>query len=296
MNTMAAYGYPILFTAFVWWFSTGVIVYLDGLPRRTFRWSMLGATALSLGALYSLTTSATDTTVTSAYVAFTCAIMVWGWNEMGFLMGYVTGPRPAPCPAGAVGFERFSYATMAILYHELALVASLALIAGLTWDQPNQVGVWTFAVLWVLRLSSKINVFLGVPNLTEEFLPQGLSFLKSYFRKAPMNVAFPISISLSTTALVVLAQQAIAVDVTAFQAAAFTFVCALLALAILEHWLMVLPLPAAALWSWGLTSHNATSVQSAHSNLIEPISQATVTAAARLKPGSSKVPAVPKVA
>ena len=26
-------------------------------------------------------------------------------------------------------------------------------------------------VLWVMRVSAKLNVFLGVPNLTEEFLP-----------------------------------------------------------------------------------------------------------------------------
>ena len=25
-----------LFAVFVWWFSTGIILYLDGLPRKTF--------------------------------------------------------------------------------------------------------------------------------------------------------------------------------------------------------------------------------------------------------------------
>ena len=42
---MLEYGLPVLYALFVWWFSTGVIIYLDGLPVRTFRWSMLGATA-----------------------------------------------------------------------------------------------------------------------------------------------------------------------------------------------------------------------------------------------------------
>ena len=36
--------------------------------------------------------------------------------------------------------------------------------------------------------------------------------------------------------------------------AAGTFVGTLLTLAILEHWFLVLPLPADALWSWGLRS------------------------------------------
>ena len=39
--------------------------------------------------------------------------------------------------------------------------------------------------------------------------------------------------------------------------AAGTFAGTLLALAILEHWFMVLPLPANALWSWGLRSRDA---------------------------------------
>ena len=49
---VADHGLPVLYALFVWWFSTGLILYLDGLPRRTFRWSMLGATVLAwLGAL-----------------------------------------------------------------------------------------------------------------------------------------------------------------------------------------------------------------------------------------------------
>ena len=41
---MTAYLPPIFFALFVWWFSTGVILYLDGLPVRTFKWSRLAAT------------------------------------------------------------------------------------------------------------------------------------------------------------------------------------------------------------------------------------------------------------
>jgi hypothetical protein len=37
-----------------------------------------------------------------------------------------------------------------------------------------------------------------------------------------------------------------------------TLVASLLSLAILEHALLVLPLPAERLWSWGMRSHEAT--------------------------------------
>ena len=41
---MAELLLPVLYTLFAWWFSTGVILYLDGLPRHTFRWTLNGAT------------------------------------------------------------------------------------------------------------------------------------------------------------------------------------------------------------------------------------------------------------
>jgi putative photosynthetic complex assembly protein 2 len=49
---VAEHGLPVLYALFLWWFSTGLILYLDGLPRRSFRWSMLVATGLLGAALY----------------------------------------------------------------------------------------------------------------------------------------------------------------------------------------------------------------------------------------------------
>lgn len=45
---------PIVFAIFIWWFSTGVVLLLNGMPRTTFRWSVLISTALALMALYGL--------------------------------------------------------------------------------------------------------------------------------------------------------------------------------------------------------------------------------------------------
>jgi putative photosynthetic complex assembly protein 2 len=54
---MADYGFPALFALFIWWFSTGAIIWLDGLPARTYRWSMLGASAVLVAGLYGLAAS-----------------------------------------------------------------------------------------------------------------------------------------------------------------------------------------------------------------------------------------------
>lgn len=254
---MFDYAAPVLFVLFVWWVSTGAILYLDGLPRRTFRWSMGGMTLLLAAALYGLSASADDVSEGGAYLAFACALAVWGWQEMGFLMGFVTGPRRADCPPGSRGFQRFLRATETILYHELALAVSGFAVLAVTWNGANKTGAWTFVILWTMRLSTKLNLFLGVPNLSAEFLPKHLAYLATYFAKKPMNMLFPFSVTLSTVAA-----GAVWGTIASMEAGAPEFVGAMLlatilTLGILEHWFLVVPLPVNAIWQWGLRSHLA---------------------------------------
>ena len=49
---MHLYGFPILFALFVWWFSTGAIVFLDGLPPRTFPSFWAAAREAGISRLY----------------------------------------------------------------------------------------------------------------------------------------------------------------------------------------------------------------------------------------------------
>jgi putative photosynthetic complex assembly protein 2 len=253
---VAEHGLPVLYALFLWWFSTGLILYLDGLPRRSFRWSMLVATGLLGAALYGLVASSGDTSVGGAYAGFTCGLVIWGWHEISFLTGYVTGPRRTPCPEGCAGWQHFVYATQTILHHELAIPATAALVVVLTWGEENQVGTWTFVILWGMRLSAKLNVFLGVPNLAEEFLPEHLHYLKSYLAKRPMNLLFPVSVTVATIVAALLVQQATHAEAMAFEAAGLTFLAALMALAILEHWFLVVSVPDAALWGWALRARS----------------------------------------
>ena len=251
------YVWPAIFALFVWWFSTGLIMYLDGLPRRTFRWSMLGATLLLGGSLWGLSYSSADISVRGAYCAFSCGLLAWGWQEISFYMGFVTGPRGAPCAEGCSGWRHFGHAIQTSLWHELAIIAAGIAVVALTWHQPNQVGTWTFMVLWWMHQSAKLNVFLGVRNLNEEFLPEHLQFLRSFLTKKSMNLLFPISITVSMVIMVRLVQAATATHASTFDAVGYSFLSAMMGLAILEHWLLMLPLPAAALWGWSLKSRKA---------------------------------------
>ncbi len=240
---------PVLFAIFVWWFSTGVVLLLNGMPRTTFRWSVLISSLLALTALYGLSHTAATLNVVNAYCAFTCALLVWGWHELTFLTGWLTGPRQQPCTA-ASGWPRFTQAVAAILWHELAILVGGLLIAAITWNAANQVGMWTFAVLWVMRTSAKLNLFFGVRNLSEEFLPAHLTYMGSYFKRRAMNAFLPISIALSTLVLVLISLRAM--NTGTAESVGLILVGTMLAMAILEHFLLVLPLPSTALWRWAM--------------------------------------------
>jgi putative photosynthetic complex assembly protein 2 len=254
---MSGAALAILFTLGIWWVGTGVVLLLDGLPRRTFRWSMLGASALLVVALAGLAATRADATPAGAYLAFTCALVVWGWLEMSFLTGLLTGPRKTACQAGCSGWPHFVHAVQAILWHELAILVAAAVVVLLTWGQPNPVGGWTVLVLWGMRQSAKLNLFLGVRNLSEEFLPDHLGYLRGFFTKKPMNLLFPFSVTTATVVAAGLVMQALAAASGSFEQVAYTLVSALAALGVLEHWFLVVPLPVTALWKWGLGSRQA---------------------------------------
>jgi isopentenyl-diphosphate delta-isomerase len=176
-------------------------------------------------------------------------------------MGKITGPRPAPCPPGCTGTRRFLYAAGTLIYHEVALFVTLCLIIALTWQAQNQIAAWTFGLLFVMRLSAKFNIFLGVPNLSQEFFPAHLAHLKSYLPKRSMNPLMPFSLIACTAALVWLALKlAQAYAQGAPQALGLTIITTLAALGTLEHIFMISPLPDAALWRWAMPKNEDTMI------------------------------------
>ena len=250
--TVASFAYPAAYGLFVWWFSTGLIVFLDNLPPRTFRWSLIGGTAIAALALHRLHASAHDLSVAGAYAAFTYGVLLWGWHEMTFFMGLLTGPRHAPCPPGSTTATRFRFGVAAFLHHELAILATAAFIVWMMWGAPNQVGTWTFMALWGMRQSAKLNVFLGVRNLGESFLPAHLTYLTSFMARRPMNALFPFSVAAGTLVVALLVRAAGVAGLSPFEAAGLSFLITMVTLGVLEHWLLILPLPFDRLWSWWL--------------------------------------------
>lgn len=255
---MSAHATAAIVVVLAWWASTGAVLRVVWWPRATHRAAFVAATVLAAVCFVGLWTTRDVASVSGAYVAFACALGVWGWQELGFLFGFITGPRKAPCPPDATGWRRFGLATHAVIHHEVALAATFLAIVALTWGATNQVGTGTFAVLWVMRLSAKFNVYLGVRNLSEEFVPPHLRYLGSYFRRARFNALMPLSVVAGVIVFGVLAaralvpQAALPADAAAFGPVGHSLVATLLGLALLEHVFLMLPIPDAVLWRWAL--------------------------------------------
>ena len=245
------YALPIGYALFLWWFATGAIFYLDQLPARTFKWSMAGATLVLAASLHLIWERADDTSLWAVYASFTAGLLAWGWQEISLYTGFVTGLRKVCCEKGCSGLAHFGHAIQVNLWHELAIVAVALAIAALSWGSGNQWGLWTYLLLWGLHLSARLNVFLGVRNVSAQFLPPHMEILKSFLTVKPMNMLFPFSVTATTVGALLLFQQASAASIPEDRAG-FALLGALALLGVLEHWLLILPLPVEKLWQWSL--------------------------------------------
>ena len=246
---------PALFALLCWWFGTGAILWLVRRPARSLRWRMVGMTLLLVGSLWAAWWSMGESSVARAYLGFASVIAMWSWHEFTFLTGLITGPRREPLSPGAQGSARFAESLQAILHHEMVLLANLGLLWLLQQGQPNHVALCTYALLWCMRLSAKLNLFVGVPELGEQYLPLHLRYLASYFRHRRVSTFFFVSVALASLTWAWLVWQAHsgAVVVTT----GWVLLAALLGLAIVEHLLMAFPLPMQRLWGWALRTRSA---------------------------------------
>ena len=122
-------------------------------------------------------------------LAIVLPLIGWGVSDftgialvLAFLTGFITGPRRTRCPQGLAGSRRVAAAIGVILWHEFAIIAGALALLSLTWGAQNQVATWTFMILWVMRQSTKLNIFLGARNTGEVFLPEHLRYIGTYFR------------------------------------------------------------------------------------------------------------------
>ncbi len=248
------YALPIAVTLFAWWSSTVLVMYRAGLPQRSFPMTLVGATVVLIAGLVAFGVSLQDASTTGAYVGFLAGLMIWAWHEVTYLFGFVTGPQPEACPPGVSDWRRFILGVRTCVYHELAIVLTAALLAVASWNAANKVALGTFCILWLMRWSVKLNIFLGVRNLHMDYLPEHLRYLSTFVRRRRMNELFPVSMFFATACFLVLGAAAIGADPGSATRIGATLLATLLGLAMIEHSLLVVNFDDSFLWRLGMNS------------------------------------------
>ena len=213
-----------------------------GLPFLVFGW-------------VAVVTSTAQESVSGVYLGFVGALAIWGWIELAFLTGVVTGPNKKPLPRGEGGGLRFAHAFGALAWHEVLLALPWAALFAVATGMPNQIALWAFGILLGARVLAKLNLFMGVPGINLEAVPVHLAHLKSYFRLSDPSWLFPLSITLLCGMTGLFAERLIFAT-SNFGNVTFALLAALSALALLEHWMMLIPLADAKLWRWMAPKHN----------------------------------------
>lgn len=248
---------PLLFALMMWFVGTAGIVWLVSRPGSTYAASLALLGVAAIAATFLAWALADDNNASAAYLGFAAAIVIWGWHEMSFLTGIVSGPSKEPCPAGAIGWARFKAAAATVMHHELALAATTTALFAISWGQPNQAAPLTFALLFVLRLSAKFNLYFGVPNLSDEVFPAHLAHLKTYFAKARLNPLFPFSIALGAGIVWTAWNASAAAPAGSGAAITYMLIAGLAVLGTVEHLLLIVPLRDAKMWSWASATNKA---------------------------------------
>ncbi|WP_298468459.1 putative photosynthetic complex assembly protein PuhE [uncultured Erythrobacter sp.] len=253
---------PFMVTVAIWFIATGLIAWADNRERGTFLKSLIIGGIGGVAGLIAIWVASYSVSVGAVYIAFIGALLVWAWHEIGFLTGAAAGPRRTPCPPEAKGLDRFTQASATVMNHEIALALTALMLISLSWNAPNQIGATVFVLMFGLRLLSKINLFVGVPNSTTEMLPPHLDYLKTYFGPNRMTALLAMSIIAILGVAAWFASLAMAAPMGSAEMVGATLLFALTLLGALEHIFLALPFRDGLLWGWALPKRSGAKIQS----------------------------------
>lgn len=249
---------PVLAAVLLWWGTTGIIIFLCG--RKAWRpYVFAVVTLVQPFAFWQLHNSRDYNSVGDIFGSFFWAVVIWSWVECSYYTGFVVGRKvPELEPDAPIG-KRFRAAVAANLYHEVSIIVLSLIVIVIGWGGINDTGLWSFMILHWAHQSAKFNIFLGVNNLTTDFLPDNLRYMAQYFVKKPLNSLFPVSVTVTTiiaTFLFVSTLNASSSGQLTGQCLLFVLMCA----AVMEHWWLVTPVPT-KIWDWSLKSRQKNSAE-----------------------------------
>ena len=243
---------PIIVSVLVWWISTGALIWLVGRGRTTRYIAATLLTVSMLAAMAAIVQLRADTSWAGAYLGFALGILIWAWHEAMLLFGLISGPTRSACPEGVSGWKRFEKSALTIIYHELGIAVHAIVIFWLSVGAANQVAAATFALLWGMRISAKLLIFLGAQNASTAFLPAHLKYLGTYFNTTRNTPFFPIFLGLTSVVGLVLMYQGLSAPAGTFEGTVFLLLGTLAVLAAFEHVALIFPIQDQQLWSWAI--------------------------------------------
>lgn len=247
---------PFIVTVAIWFVATGLIAWADNRERATFSTSLLVGSVAGIAGLLVILVSSLSTQMWAVYLSFIGALMVWGWHELSLLTGASAGPRRGPSDPSLTGVARFRQAAATVMHHEVALAVTALLLISLSWNAPNQIGATVFVLMFAMRLISKINLFVGVPNSTSEMLPDQLGYLKTYFGPSRVTRLLILSVALLTGVTIWFAALALAAPLGSAEMVGASLLTTLALLGVLEHLFLALPFRDGMLWGWAMPKRN----------------------------------------
>jgi putative photosynthetic complex assembly protein 2 len=229
LDLAQAFGMTLAF----WWLATGLVIAAQrDLPTRVLAGVVSGALAL-LG-LALLARSRTDASPAGARQGLAGAGLLWAWVAVSLYAGWLVGPTPrapaAPPPNLAAAWD----AVHALLWHEVGSLLALGLAWALVRAGPNRTGFQALLAFWGTTQLAKLNVFAGVANPGERFLPEWLGFVRWYFGPTRSSPLLPLTVAALACAAVWLARRAARAEDPFARWAGAALAC-LLALGAVEH-------------------------------------------------------------
>ncbi|GAB4515633.1 MAG: putative photosynthetic complex assembly protein PuhE [Roseibium sp.] len=251
---LAAPVIAVLIAIGIWWLSTGLVLAMVhwASKKRLGPWQLLPAiTAVGVIGFLLMLYGSGEHTPLGSYAGFFGALLVWAWHETTFLTGMVTGRRKEECPPGLTGLARFKAAWKAVCDHEIALLVTGLFLWLMFRDSANLFGLATFGLLWGMRISAKVLIFLGARHAVSGLMPPAILHLKSYFNTGRTTPFFPLLLAVAIGLFAVLVAGALRAHQD-YSVVGHILLASFMALAIIEHLILVLPVSDTALWRWAV--------------------------------------------
>ncbi|MDG2459902.1 MAG: putative photosynthetic complex assembly protein PuhE [Luminiphilus sp.] len=241
----------------LWWLMTGLALMSVHQPRALKQPIFLLVTIIAAIAVWGVEANAAQHTTVATVTGFAMGLVIWAWLELSYLMGYITGPVKRPATDDMTWQQRFYNALGTTIYHELLVLGAVGIVCMLGAGLPNPTIQNTLAVLWLMRWSTKLNLFFGVRHFNSQWLPDNMRYITTYLRPGKNSWFIVFSTTFATYCTYLLFSYGhIAVEPAT--ALSLFLIAWLAVLAVLEHCFLMFPMGESALWRWAETGSSKT--------------------------------------